>query len=240
MQTAPQPTTFSPAEPAPIPISLEQWAAMDEDEPGELVDGCLSEEESLSHLHTCVAAWLMFTLRAWAAPRKSLLFGSEHKIAVSKRRGRKPDITLYPPGLCLRTSDALSSSPPLLVVEVLSPTPRDVRRDRIEKTQDYASFGVCFYLLVDPMARTFELYELGPDLRYVQSVLAGDGQMLLPGFDGLVLNLDELWKEVDKTAYIIHIPLHFFLFTLPARQAIRMPINLHAIKRFPSTRRRAR
>ncbi len=92
-----------------------------------------------------------------------------------------------------------------------------MRRDRIEKTQDYASFGVRFYLLVDPMARTFELYELGPDLRYVQSVLAGDGQMLLPDFDGLVLNLDELWKEADKTAYIF--TSYSIFFFLPCQRA---------------------
>ena len=41
---------------SPEPMTLEQWADMDEDEPGELVDGALVEEEVPTILHEAVVA----------------------------------------------------------------------------------------------------------------------------------------------------------------------------------------
>src|SRR5688572_20308424 len=79
-------------------MSVEEWADLPEDEPGELVDGYLAEEEMPGLLHEIVVAWLFYLLRSWTAPRGGLVFGSEAKFAVSARSGRKPDLTMYLPG----------------------------------------------------------------------------------------------------------------------------------------------
>jgi Uma2 family endonuclease len=47
-------------------MSLEEWAAMDEDAPGELVDGQLEEEEGTDYIHESTVAWLIQQLRSWA------------------------------------------------------------------------------------------------------------------------------------------------------------------------------
>src|SRR5690348_5926570 len=112
---------------SPKLMTLEEWADMDEDEPGELVDGRLVEEEVPDHLHEAVVAWILAMLHAWSLPDRALVFGSEHKLAVSKTRGRKPYVTMYAPGIRLGQG-SFSSKPPMLVVEVLSPRPRDGRR----------------------------------------------------------------------------------------------------------------
>ena len=84
------------------------------------------------------------------------------------------------------------------MVEVVSPRPRDVRRDVVEKKKEYAGFGVTYYWLVDPLARTFEVYELGADGRYTVALGAAEGAHPVPGCEGLVIDLDALWTMGDR------------------------------------------
>lgn len=82
----------------------------------------------------------------------------------------------------------------------LRPTapPRDERRDRFEKIQEYARFGIRFYWLVDPQQRTIEIYEQGADQVYSRRVLAGSGSLNdVPGCPGLTLDLDAMWSKID-------------------------------------------
>ena len=72
-------------------MTLDEWANMAEDEPGELVDGRLVEEEGARNLHEAAVSWAFGTLRTWAKPRGARVFGSEHKLGISADRGRKPE-----------------------------------------------------------------------------------------------------------------------------------------------------
>lgn len=94
--------------------------------------------------------------------------------------------------------DALIRVRPQLVVEVASPRPRDVHRDRVDKLTDYARAKIRLYAIVDPQLRILEVYELGRDGRYTVACAAGSGRVRVPGCQGLVLDLDALWKEVDE------------------------------------------
>ncbi len=175
-------------------MTLQQWADLDEDDEGELVDGVLEEEEMPTVLHEVVVGYLFAFLRAWVTRRKGLVLGSEAKIAVGPRRGRKPDLSAFV-GAVPSLDDALIRVAPLLVVEVLSPRPRDVRRDRIDKLRDYARAHVRYYWIVDPKLRLIEVLELSRN-RYSTALAASTGRVKLPGL-GVVLDLDALWAEVD-------------------------------------------
>ena len=179
-------------------LTLDEWALLDEDEPGEIVDGYVTEEEMPSLVHESAVAWLIAVLRAWLIPRGGFVFGSEAKFAVSASRGRKPDVSAYLPGGPPLPRRGVVRVPPDIAIEVLSESPLDARRDRIEKPEDYATFGVRRYWIVDPAERTFELLELGLDGRYVHALGAAEGRFSPPGCDGLVLDLDELWAEIDR------------------------------------------
>lgn len=176
-------------------MTLDEWAAMPEDEPGELVDGILVEEEQVGALHESIVAFLVFALRTWIGARGRVL-ASDAKFAVTDRRGRKPDVTVYLTRAKL-PAHAVIRTPPDVAIEIVSPRPKDRRRDRFEKLLEYATFGVHYYWLVDPEVRTLEVLERTADGKYAIVLSAAEGQLAIPGCEGLVLDLDALWSEVE-------------------------------------------
>ena len=180
-------------------MTVQGWAALPEDEPGELCDGLMEEEEVPDLTHETAVLWLGALLRAWAVTLGGFAFGSEVKYALSSLRGRKPDLSVFfagRPALPRRGPVAIA---PDIAVEVVSPSPADQRRDRITKLAEYAAFGVRFYWMLDPSARTFEVLELGADGRYVHVLGAAEGRLSeIPGCAGLSIDLDELWREIDR------------------------------------------
>src|SRR3954466_14719085 len=185
--------------PAALELSLEEWFALPEDEPGELVEGRLEEEEVPDYLHELLVALLARTLGNWISPRGGLVAGSDAKFAVGSGRGRKPDLTVYLPGSRRPPARGLIRVPPDIAVEVVSPTPRDGRRDRVEKMADYAAFGVAWYWLVDPQLRSLQILELDPQGRYLHVLGASTGMLeQIPGCEGLTLDLDALWAAIDS------------------------------------------
>jgi Uma2 family endonuclease len=180
-------------------MTLQQWADLDDDEPGELVDDRLEEEEMPTAVHELVALLFARLLSMWVTARGGLAFGSELKLAVRQGRGRKADASAYLPGARFPgRSVGATKRPPSIVVEVLSARPRDVRRDTVDKLADYASFGVTYYWIVDPLARTLEIRRLDAGGRHVTLVAAAEGSIEVPEHEGLVVDLDAIWAEVDK------------------------------------------
>lgn len=193
--------SFASEQPHPIlgrTLTLEEWAALDEDEPGELVDGRLEEEEVPGLVHELVVTWLAHVFRTWLGAR-GFVFSSDAKYAVRRDRGRKPDLAVY----FVRSKlprNGIVTIPPDIAVEVVSPTPRDERRDRIEKLDEYAAFGIRFYWILDPLLQSLEVFEL-TDGRYARAARATEGTMQdVPGCDGLAIDLDALWAEIAELA----------------------------------------
>ena len=180
-------------------MSLDEWAALPEDEPGELVDGQLVEEEVVGYAHEVVVGYFIHVLRAWVVARGGFVGSSDARFAVKAARGRKPDLTVYLPGSRKPPAQGLIRVPPDIAVEVVSPTPRDGRRDRVEKVKEYAAFRVRWYWIVDPQLRSLEIFELGADGRYTYALGATEGVIeSVPGCEGLTLDIDALWSEIDR------------------------------------------
>ena len=182
------------------PMTLDEWYALDEDEPGEIVDGFLVEDEVPGYMHEYVIVWLTHALHAWALTHGAIVAGSGGKFAIRADRGRMPDLTVYLAGAKRPPMRGIIRVPPTIAVEVVTPTPRDQRRDRVEKLDDYAAFGVKWYWLVDPELRTFEIFELGADGRYAHAVGVSKGNVAAPGCDGLTVDVSELWLKLDELA----------------------------------------
>ncbi len=188
----PEPSSF-----AARTLTLDEWIALDEDELGELVDGHLDGEVP-GAVHEAIVSYLVWFLSCWGRPRGAWTAASGLKFVLSPRRGRMPDISVFLAGAARPPREGGVHVPPSIAIEVITPTPRDERRDRIEKASEYAAFGVKWYWLVDPALQSVEIWELGADGRYAQTVAAVAGMIdPVPGCDGLVLDVDALWRERD-------------------------------------------
>lgn len=179
-------------------LSLEDWLALDEDETGEFVDGQLVEEEVPDFTHELTVSWLIRMIGAWLDGR-GFVVGSELKILTSATRGRKPDLAVILPGSKPPPRTGPLREPPDIVIEVVTPTPRDERRDRVEIMSEYARFGVPYFWLVDPALAAFEIFERTAAGNYQKLVGVTGGRVeSVPGCAGLVLDVDALWAELAR------------------------------------------
>jgi Uma2 family endonuclease len=84
--------------------------------------------------------------------------------------------------------------PPDWVCEVLSPSTEE--HDRKTKMPFYAHNGVPWAWLVDPIARTLEVYVLGEGRRWKEPVIhRGDARVRAVPFDAIELDLSVLWVK---------------------------------------------
>jgi Uma2 family endonuclease len=181
-------------------MTIAEWVALPEDDDGELVDGVLVEEEVTDFAHDLAVSWLIHVLRVWLGVGRGFVAGSDAKYAISDLRGRKPDIAVYLPGTPGPPARGAIRTPPDIMIEVVSPSPRDERRDRVEKLDEYAAFGVRWYWVVDPALRTFEVFERGADGRYVHALGLSTGTAKVDGLTDLAIDVDALWAELDRLA----------------------------------------
>ena len=103
----------------------------------------------------------------------------------------EPDLLVV--GDPAQVSDRGIEGPPLLVVEILSPSTRG--RDTGVKARRYAEIGVPHYWLVDPEARRIECQVLeGSAYRLLVSA-EGDALIEHPAWPGLAVELRRLWRQ---------------------------------------------
>ncbi|MET0791389.1 MAG: Uma2 family endonuclease [Polyangiaceae bacterium] len=179
-------------------LTLEEWLVLDEDEAGEFVDGRLVEEEVPDFAHELTISWLIGVIRAWLGGQ-GFVVGPELNVVTAANRGRKPDLVVILPGSKPPRRSGPLREPPDILVEVVTATPRDERRDRVEKMAEYARFGVSYYWLVDPALVSFEIFERTPSGHFQQLVGVTEGRIdPVPGCTGLVIDVDALWTELSR------------------------------------------
>lgn len=81
--------------------------------------------------------------------------------------------------------------PPLLVVEILTPSTRS--RDRGLKATRYAELGVSHYWIVDPDLRCIECFRLVRGVWHPVARAESDGELSHPDWEGLTLRLESIW-----------------------------------------------
>jgi Uma2 family endonuclease len=133
-------------------VSLQEYLETEfEDRAPEYVDGELAERPMTSTRHARIQSKFDRRLGAACEP-KGLIVCVEIPMRVSEQRIRIADVALFDgePG------DPVAQRPPLLIVEVLSPS--DTWRVLRARIRDFQQWGVAHIWLADPETR--ELFEV--------------------------------------------------------------------------------
>lgn len=155
----------------------------------ELLDGEVHVIPAPSPLHQRVVLRLARALQEHFRPPAEV-FVSPIDVILTPHDVVQPDLVVVTNPA--QISDRGIEGPPLLVVEVLSPT--TTVYDRTTKSQRYAALGVPHYWIVDPATRRVECYRReGSVYRPVTS--AGPEETLThPDFPALQSPLAPLWQ----------------------------------------------
>jgi Uma2 family endonuclease len=130
----------------------------------ELYDGVLVEMTAPKLIHQKVLRYLVIALESWAEPRNAgEIYIAPHDLYISERKFFEPDISFvrrerFASERIEREDGACLVAPPDLIVEIVSPS--TARRDRVDKLNAYAEFGVAHYWILDPEEKTVLAYSL--------------------------------------------------------------------------------
>ncbi|SKB12465.1 conserved hypothetical protein [Planktothrix sp. PCC 11201] len=116
-------------------------------------------------------------------------------------KNRYPDLTIIREEhiqlLSKRNTILLSMSPPLLVIEVVSPGEIQRERDYIAKKLQYQDCGIPEYWIVDPQTQTILVLELTGDTYREIGNFTNDDLVVSPGLKELNLKVSEVFNSTS-------------------------------------------
>ncbi|WP_413174883.1 Uma2 family endonuclease [Anabaena azotica] len=178
--------------------SFEEYLSYDDgtDNLYELFNGELVEMPPESGINVQIAnrLFLMF----------ALLIGIDrvrgHGLELEVRgepRNRYPDLTIireeHIQQLANRNTIRLLMSPPLLVVEVVSPGELQRDRDFIAKRLQYQDCGIPEYWIIDPQSKSILVLELVDKIYNEVGIFSGDNLVISPQFNELKLQASQVF-----------------------------------------------
>jgi Uma2 family endonuclease len=157
----------------------------------ELVDGELLVNPSPSPIHQRVSRRLQRQLEDYFHSRSlGEVFNAPLDVILTPHDVFEPDLLVVADPSHIFTRGI--EKPPVLVVEILSPSTRRV--DRGLKFRRYAALGVQHCWIVDPDEHRLECYRLAGGVFAPAVAAAGDTTLQHPDWDGLVVDLSALWR----------------------------------------------
>ncbi len=168
--------------------TLAEWVASPGEETGEAV-----MYSPASKRHQSIADFLVSVMRVFVEQHDlGIILSAPFQMKLE--RGREPDLLFVAHEHLDRLKETYLDGPADLVVEIVSPGPDGVERDRGKKFYEYACGGVPEYWLIDPQAGWAEFYRL--EAGHYRPAFSGDKGVYhseaLPGF---WLRVEWLWQE---------------------------------------------
>ncbi len=166
----------------------------------ELFNGQLIEMPPESGFNVEIATFLLIQFALLVGHRRVRGQGLELEVK-GEPKNRYPDLTIireeHIQQLSKRNTIRLSMSPPLLVVEVVSPGELQRERDYIAKRIQYQDCGIPEYWIVDPESKSILVLELTENTYTEVGSFSGDDLVLSPGFKDITLKVSEVF-DIEK------------------------------------------
>ena len=156
----------------------------------EIFEGDLHVTPAPSPLHQRVSKRLQRMLETYFEDSgKGEVFDAPIDVILTDHDVVQPDIVLVtnPEQVSKRGIEG----PPLLLVEVLSPSTKDY--DRTSKARRYATLGVCHYWILDPDMQQVECYRLANDSYELIAQAQDSAELIHPDWPELQISLPDLW-----------------------------------------------
>lgn len=156
----------------------------------QIVDGEVYVTPAPSPHHQRASRRLQRQLEAFFEPIGAEVFDAPIDLILTDSDITQPDLVVVadPASVTRRGIEA----PPLLVVEVVSPSTE--KYDRQVKARRLAALKVPHYWVLDPDARRLECYRNVNGMFVESASEAGDGRLQPPDFEGLTIDLAAIWR----------------------------------------------
>jgi len=158
----------------------------------ELAEGELHVTPSPSPQHQWICKTLQRQLEAYFEGRGlGRVYNAPTDVVLTKHDVFVPDIVVVTDRAAF--TDRAIEGPPLLVVEVLSPSTSQY--DRTTKAHRYAALGVEHYWIVDMDMQAIEMYRRCENRYEEVARVRATETYRHPDFEGLTLDTSTLWNE---------------------------------------------
>lgn len=177
--------------------SFDEYLSYDDgtDKLYELYNGKLIEVPPESGENVSIATFLLLQFVPIVGYLRVRSQGLELEVR-GEPRNRYPDLTIireeHIAQLQRRNTIRLSMSPPVLVIEVVSPGELQRDRDYIAKRQQYENLGIPEYWIVDPQVQCVIVLNLQNQVYQEVGVFQGDNPIVSPTFPELNLTAETL------------------------------------------------
>ena len=179
-------------------LTVADWDAMPHGDGNryEIIEGELFVSRSPGLTHQIVLTNLTTLICSYLKTNPIGTAVSNPGLVLSNFSGVIPDLVFF----CkeqretIVTDDRLTGAP-ALVVEVVSPGPANIRRDRNTKLQLYAAYGVPEYWIVDPKSKTLEKYVNSDSSLILREVLGEDESLTTMAIPGFSCRMREIFSE---------------------------------------------
>lgn len=193
---SPQYETLAGFSPLPTlgPYCAEDYWKLPEGEPVELIKGRLVMSPAPFFLHQTISALLTEFVMKAARQSGGRACASPIDVILADHTIVQPDLVYISKARRDIVGDRING-PPDLVIEILSTS--HARRDRVDKLNLYAEFGVSEYWIVDPQERQFD-FLVRNEKGHFEVQMQQSNRYESSQLPELSINLIDFWSEVDR------------------------------------------